>query len=311
MRGFFLLGLLAASMMQAVLGQSLHPRLLDPGITTDLPRVVANDNRTPAGTMNGDVLQVNLVVTWADWRIETPEGPGLRVAAIGELGDAPTIPGPLIRVEAGTKIQVTVRNALTDSSIAVFGLQSRPADARDSLVVAPGTEETATFDSGKPGSYFYFVRLGSGVDPEFDEREQLAGAFIVDPKGGSPPDRVFVINVFSTPIDTNLRPVEWLEALTINGLSWPYTERQRPVVGDTLRWRVINASGRNHPMHLHGFFYDVTSRGSPHRGDRVHVPSNHNGDGVGADATGQLALPLPPVLPRRSGYSATDGSRRR
>lgn len=50
-------------------------------------------------------------------------------------------------------------------------------------------------------------------------------------------------------------------ALTINGRSFPHTERIEPMVGDTLRWRWINASGRNHPMHLHGFYFRVDAKG--------------------------------------------------
>jgi FtsP/CotA-like multicopper oxidase with cupredoxin domain len=70
------------------------------------------------------------------------------------------------------------------------------------------------------------------------------------------------MNIFGTPIDTSLYKKGFLEALTINGKSWPYTEAITPSVGDTLLWRVINASGRDHPMHLHGFMYDVLSTGS-------------------------------------------------
>ncbi|HSJ07258.1 MAG TPA: multicopper oxidase domain-containing protein, partial [Longimicrobiales bacterium] len=32
-------------------------------------------------------------------------------------------------------------------------------------------------------------------------------------------------------------------------------------VGDTVRWRVINLSGVQHPMHLHGFFFMIDARG--------------------------------------------------
>ena len=78
--------------------------------------------------------------------------------------------------------------------------------------------------------------------------------------GGSTPDRVFVMNIWGQ-VDSTVAPTRYLEALTINGLSWPFTERIRPSVGDTLRWRIVNASSRNHPMHLHGFFYNVISRG--------------------------------------------------
>ena len=67
--------------------------------------------------------------------------------------------------------------------------------------------------------------------------------------------------LFSTLIDSALYAPGRLEALTINGKSWPYTERLRPNVGDTLRWRIINANYLNHPMHLHCFYYDVTTVG--------------------------------------------------
>ena len=105
------------------------------------------------------------------------------------------------------------------------------------------------------------------------EEEQLAGAFIIDPRGDTHDDRIFVINIFSTPIDTTLHAPGWLEALTINGRSWPFTERLLPTVGDTVRWKVINASRRNHPMHLHGFYYDVTAKGTMLKDD-VYQPGN-------------------------------------
>ena len=261
MRTSALLVLLIAATMPATFAQSLHPRLVDPGAPTDLPLATANDNRIPAGALNNGVLELTLDVVWADWRVENRDGPGLRVVAVAESGKAPMIPAPLIRVETGTSIRVGIRNTLRDSTITVFGLQSRPSGTPGSLVVEPAATRTITFDAGEPGTYFYWIQLGAG--PSLDEeREQLAGAFIIDPRGGSPLDRVFVMNVFSMPIDTTLHAYGWLEALTINGLSWPFTERSRPAVGDTVRWRVINASQRDHPMHLHGFFYDVLSRGS-------------------------------------------------
>jgi FtsP/CotA-like multicopper oxidase with cupredoxin domain len=33
-------------------------------------------------------------------------------------------------------------------------------------------------------------------------------------------------------------------------------------VGDTIRWRWVNPSDSPHPMHLHGFYFDVAARGS-------------------------------------------------
>ncbi len=48
----------------------------------------------------------------------------------------------------------------------------------------------------------------------------------------------------------------------INGLSWPSTERLTYELGETVRWRVINLSSQAHPLHLHGFYFDVNSLGN-------------------------------------------------
>jgi FtsP/CotA-like multicopper oxidase with cupredoxin domain len=121
--------------------------------------------------------------------------------------------------------------------------------------VAPGAVGEVTFRAGPPGTFYYRAVIGHRSSET--EHETAGGAFVVDPPGGSPPDRVFVLNIFSEPADsTGSR-----EALAINGRSWPYTERQTLVVGDTARWRVINGTMRPHPMHLHGFYFRVDARG--------------------------------------------------
>jgi FtsP/CotA-like multicopper oxidase with cupredoxin domain len=72
---------------------------------------------------------------------------------------------------------------------------------------------------------------------------------------------------------------------TINGKSWPNTERLTYGLGDTVQFRVINASSAVHPMHLHGFYFNVDSRGdgardstfdpasSPHRVVTERLPA--------------------------------------
>ncbi|MDX1430514.1 MAG: multicopper oxidase domain-containing protein, partial [Rhodothermales bacterium] len=250
----FVVLLFATFSVSSADAQPVLNRLLAPGTSSAFPLVVANDNRTAAGTWHGDTLDVDLNVALADWRVETRQGPGLVVAAAAEQGGDPMIPAPLIRAPEGTIVRARVTNALGDSTLTVFGLQTRPAEEADSVVIGPGRTEAITFAAGQAGTYLYRIRIGdlepsSFSDPEMD---QLAGAFIVDPAGGSPPDRVLVMNVWSRTVDSSLVGTDYIEGLTINGKSWPYTERERPHVGDTLRWRVINATGRNHPMHLHG-----------------------------------------------------------
>ena len=52
------------------------------------------------------------------------------------------------------------------------------------------------------------------------------------------------------------------EVVTINGKSYPYTEPLEYTAGDNIRWRVINPSFSEHPMHLHGAFYEMLSLGN-------------------------------------------------
>ncbi len=222
-----------------------------------LPDIVANDNRVPAGWLHGDTLELALDVRMGSWRPESDTGPAVEVAAFAERGQAPTIPAPLIRVPAGTLIIARLHNLLPDSSLAIHGLFTRPAGQPDSLVLAPRDSAILQFRAGEVGTYLYKAVPGAHSYELDEEREQMAGAFIVDPPGGSPPDRVFVMNIWGRQMDS----ATYGNALTINGRSWPWTERIRAQVGDTLRWRVINASGRNHPMHLHGFYFRMDSHG--------------------------------------------------
>ena len=52
-----------------------------------------------------------------------------------------------------------------------------------------------------------------------------------------------------------------LRRFVINGRSWPHTERLTYRVGESVRMRLINAGDATHPMHLHGFYFNVDSRG--------------------------------------------------
>jgi hypothetical protein len=51
------------------------------------------------------------------------------------------------------------------------------------------------------------------------------------------------------------------ELLSINGKSWPYTERLSYKIGETVHWRVLNPTWSDHAMHLHGFYFKVDGVG--------------------------------------------------
>jgi FtsP/CotA-like multicopper oxidase with cupredoxin domain len=238
-----------------------------------IPVVKPNDNRQPAGRLRGNTLTLKLVVQMARWYPQSGTGPGVDVEAFAEEGKAPSIPGPLIRVATGTMIEATIRNALPDSTVTIYGLETRPSATLDSFRLRPGETRTLRFQAGAPGTYLYrgvvwkYFEASGPPGKETHEREQLAGAFIVDSVRSAADDRIFVINLWGDWKDST----DYRNALAINGLSWPHTERIRTNVGDTLRWRVINTTSRTHPMHLHGFYFTVNAKGNIAR-DTLYGP---------------------------------------
>jgi manganese oxidase len=232
-------------------------------------KVLPNSNQNAAGRLAEGKLTIRLEAVTGEWYPEENDGPGLPVAAFREEGGRLSTPGPLIRVTEGTEIHSTVYNRL-DQTLTIHGLHTRPGNAEDVLVVPPGESREANFLAAAPGTYFYWAcRNAAGTVVERRAEDgQLNGVLIIDPKGtGSRPvakstaDRTLVITGWEVVDDETTLPPKFREVLGINGLSWPQTERLTYRVGETVHWRVINASAANHPMHLHGFFFRVDSVG--------------------------------------------------
>lgn len=105
--------------------------------------VVSNDNQRPAGRLRRHTLELRLVAQETEWRPDL-EAPPVPIYALAEEGKAPTIPGPLLRVRAGTRVRVQVRNALAVPML-MRGLQDRPVEALDSVLIARGATHEFTF----------------------------------------------------------------------------------------------------------------------------------------------------------------------
>jgi FtsP/CotA-like multicopper oxidase with cupredoxin domain len=222
---------------------------------------VPNANTKPAGSLTGGVLTLHVSARRALWYPDGDSLPGREVLALGEESRAAVVPGPLVRVPAGTTVDVTIRNTLDRDTI-VFHLppevSGRPAPAADdSVVIAPGERGALHFVAAVPGNYFYRARTNDPLARALRVGGLMAGAIVIDSAGSPPPrDRVMVL-LASTDSAINGLPVGKNLVFSINGRSWPRTERFTATVGDTLRWRVINANNDFHPMHLHGFYYRV------------------------------------------------------
>ena len=250
----------------------------------------ANDNRVSGGRITKGEFTLNLEAREASWYPEGNSGPPVLVHAFAEVGGIARVPGPMIRVPAGTEMHITVHNALS-LPMRLWGLQDRSEAAIDSVVIAAGETRSFDFRADIPGTYLYWARTGNRPSlpvPGSMKDGALSGAFIVDPAGTTPrkDERIMVISGFSDTITAlgikaeaasqelqrELIPRERWFVLAINGLSWPHTERLTYNLGDTVRWRVINGSPAPHPMHLHGFYFNVHSRGDANR-DTVYSPA--------------------------------------
>lgn len=229
-------------------------------------RIAVNDNRASGGTLRDGVLTVRLEAREGEWHPDGESAPGLLVRAFSEAGKPLTIPGPMLRVPEGTSVHAFVTNTLPEALV-VSGLAQRGlATGADTIRIAPGATSETRFIAGAPGTYYYRGVSGapSGTnDPTVDA--ELSGAFIVDPRDAPAParDRVFLISLWSNhALPGGFVGRNDLLRFTINGQSWPNTERLSYELGDTVRFRIINASTAVHPMHLHGFYFDVGSRGN-------------------------------------------------
>ncbi len=282
--GLLLLILAAPSRLGAQTPQTPRPLHVQ---SAAIQRAKPNDQRTPAGHMIGGELHIELEVVRGAWYPRGTNGPRIVTPAFAEVGHAPRVPGPLLRMSAGTPIHVTIHNTL-DRPIAVRGLLDRatmapvrrpralalavlPAFAfARPLVIAPGETGETTFKPTEAVSSFYYATtlppgappsaVAASAQPRLREGA-LTGALVVDPRGTSPPhgERVLMITRWNSPGESD----SW--KMMVNGESWPFTERLQYTVGDTVHWRVINASDIDHPMHLHGFYFTVDALGDTQR----------------------------------------------
>jgi FtsP/CotA-like multicopper oxidase with cupredoxin domain len=232
-----------------------------------LPKISANDNRTPTGRLASGVLTLHLELREGLWHPEA-EGGSDRAGSVetprvidtysfGEEGREPETPGPLIRVPQGTGLIISVHNLLPVAAF-VHGLDQHPGNDTNVLQIEPGETKEVRFSAGEPGTFLYWASTARGsILTRPDKDGAMSGAFIVDATGASTADRIFVIQLWAKQLFTR----SFEGTLTINGKSWPYTERLHARVGKQEHWRIVNASRVEHPMHLHGFYYYVEAMG--------------------------------------------------
>ena len=229
------------------------PHAISPPPLTD---IAANDNTVAAGSRSAGTLRLALVARRGRWYPDGPGTIGLPIESFGEVGKPLQIPGPFIRAPLGTQVVATIRNEL-GHALTIRGL-ARPANALTTLLHVPrGATRKVSFALDRAGAFGYYgsdrgERVGD--NRIFDDAE-LSGAIVVDAPHAPRVDHTFVLALYA-PVKTKDGDPNFIYFLeTINGRSFPATERLTYERGQTVRWAVFNASPMNHPMHLHGFYF--------------------------------------------------------
>jgi FtsP/CotA-like multicopper oxidase with cupredoxin domain len=154
------------------------------------------------------------------------------------------VPGPLLRVGEGDKLQIVLKNELPEPTVVHVHGPMLP-NAMDGVpdvtqpVVNPGETFTYSFEAKPSGTFLYHTHHNSLLQ----KSKGLYGVIQIDPKGQAPTyDREY-FQVIS----------ELGGFFVINGKAFPSTDPIEAKLGERVRIRLINLGEMVHPMHSHGF----------------------------------------------------------
>ncbi len=221
------------------------------------PVVVPNGSTLPWTLVDG-AKQFHLVAE----PVKREFAPGMTVNCWGYNGQTP---GPTIEAVEGDRVRILVTNKLPErTSVHWHGvLLPNGMDGVAGLTqphILPGETYAYEFTLRQHGTLMYH--------PHSDEMVQMAmgmmGFFVVHPKQESPRvDRDFAIMLhewFVPPGAYTPNPNVMLDfnIFTFNSRVWPGTAPLVVKTGERVRIRLGNLSMDNHPIHLHGFRFQVT-----------------------------------------------------
>jgi FtsP/CotA-like multicopper oxidase with cupredoxin domain len=263
--------------------------------------------------MNGDWKEFHLVAE----PVEREMAPGMIARLWGYNGQSP---GPTIEAVEGDKVRIFVTNRLPEHTTIHWHGQLLPCgmDGVGGLTqphIKPGKTFVYEFELKKSGTFMYH--------PHADEMVQMAmgmmGFFVVHPRDPAAPGR------------PRLR-VPALRLRHRAGQLCPegrgddrlqHVDVQQPGVsghrsagggeGRRVRVRVGNLTMTNHPIHMHGYDFEVTCtdggwvRPEARWPESIDIPVGDAGLRVRRDLSGRLGAPLPQVAPHEMRWGTTCG----
>ncbi len=175
-----------------------------------------------------------------------------------------TVPGPMIRVTAGDRVRIVLKNELPEAtSIHWHGLPV--PNAMDGMTpIPPGESFTYEFTAPPAGSFMYHSHISSDKQVTVG----MYAPFIVDPQRPerNPPavDVSWMLSEWRVGPDGATyaaMPMAGAEPnyFTINGKSYPNTQAIEVKKGERVRIRLAAIGQFTHPMHLHGMNFKVVA----------------------------------------------------
>jgi FtsP/CotA-like multicopper oxidase with cupredoxin domain len=180
------------------------------------------------------------------------------------------VPGPRLQLTEGDHVRINFHNSLPDpTTVHWHGLivpneMDGPAKITQDPV-PPSGNYIYEYTVGQSGTYFYH----SHDHPDRQQGLGLYGAIIIAPKDAA--------KEVKADIDYTIQLQEWLKRewltypamlmegglpnyFTINGKSYPETDRVAMKVGQTIKIRFIGTNNNFvHPMHVHGGSFQVVA----------------------------------------------------
>jgi manganese oxidase len=179
--------------------------------------------------------------------------PGVFVDAMGFNG---TVPGPEMRVNPGDRVRIIVRNEMSQPTTMHLhgvtvpnGMDGVPYITQDPIM--PGGFFTYEFEVvDPPGMYVYHSH--------FNSTEQVGkgmyGAIYIEPEGGF--SEVYGERI---EVESTLFMGDGPTGYVLNGKSFPATEPIVADLGDDVLVHLANDGAQIHPMHLHGYHFEVVA----------------------------------------------------
>ena len=209
--------------------------------------------------MNNGVKEFHLVAE----PVEREMAEGMTAYLWGYNGQSP---GPTIECVEGDRVRIFVSNKLPEHTTVHWHGMILPCgmDGVGGLTqptIPPGKTFVYEFDAVKSGTFMYH--------PHADEMVQMAmgmmGFFVVHPKDPAfmAVDRDFVFLLSAYDIDPGSYIPKVMEMTdfnmwTINSRIFPDVAPLVAATGDRVRVRVGNLTMTNHPIHMHGYDFEVT-----------------------------------------------------